>query len=233
MLDILCWPFQSHYLFFLGHLIYAPRKSDLIQASLIMKNVFIITGGIASGKTFLLKEMQKRGILTLSTDKIAKSILHNNIKLSAKIIEKFPLYGDEKGELNMKLMQIDLAHNIYALNFVEGLVHPIVRQECNNFVQKIKKKYELGIAIEVPLFFESMYKECEIKYLYEKIIVTHTNFAIREDRAMLRDGMTKKKFDAIVQLQVSDALRFKYADYIVCCDNKLCVDNFLNGVICH
>ncbi|MDZ5762537.1 Dephospho-CoA kinase [Candidatus Cyrtobacter comes] len=193
-----------------------------------MERVFIVTGAIASGKTFLLSKMRKFGFLTLNVDKIAKSILANNIIIQKKIIEQFPIYKDSLGGFDIYKFIINASSA--ALCFVEELIHPIVRAECNNLVRNVRKQSKRPIALEIPLFIESLTKG-KICYLYEKVIVTHSRFDIREKRAMLREHMTKEKFDAITSRQTTDDMRFMYADYIVCCENDYSINSFLRELI--
>ena len=164
-----------------------------------------LTGTIGSGKTFALNFFKSKKITVFSADEEVKKIL--NIKIiKDKIYKLFPEVFFRK-----KLNKIFLASVVFSnkkkLEKLEKIIHPIVRKNKKNFLNRNKKKKI--IVMEIPIIFEKK-KTQE----YDYIILMNVNKKIQRHRVMKRKNVTPQLLKKILSNQISDKKK-KHADFII------------------
>ena len=164
-----------------------------------------LTGTIGSGKTFALNFFKSEKIATFSADEEVKKILKKKI-VKDKIYKKFP-----SAFLRKKIDKNKLALIVFSdkkkLNFLEKIIHPLVKQKKRNFLNKNKKKKI--IVMEIPIIFEKKSKKN-----YDCIILMNTNKKVQHQRVMKRKNMTSQLLKKIMVNQIAN-IKKKYADYII------------------
>jgi len=164
-----------------------------------------ITGIIGSGKTLALNFFREKKITVFSADEEVKKILKKKI-VKDKIYKKFP-----SAFLRKKIDKNKLALIVFSdkkkLNFLEKIIHPLVKQKKRNFLNKNKKKKI--IVMEIPIIFEKKSKKN-----YDCIILMNTNKKIQHQRVMKRKNMTPQLLKKIMANQIANKKK-KYADYII------------------
>ena len=166
-----------------------------------------LTGGIGSGKTTVLKMFKELGCATYVADIEAKKLMNSNKRLMNQI--KL-LFGD-KAYLDDKLNTAFIAEIVFndtvKLTALNALVHPAVREDFNNFVNKSTSKI---IIYEAAILFESgSDKLCDL------IITVATDIDERIERIIKRDGVTKEQILERMQHQLNDEEKVKKADFVI------------------
>jgi len=109
-----------------------------------------VTGSIASGKSTLLRALEKMGVSTLSVD----TIIHNLYQTNEELINKIHgLLGDgilTNTKLDKKKIATKVFNNKKHLYKLEELTTPYVLDEIKK-AARLEKKY---LVVEVPLLFE-------------------------------------------------------------------------------
>jgi len=164
-----------------------------------------LTGTIGSGKTFALNFFKSKKITVFSADEEVKKIL--NIKIiKDKIYKLFPEVFFRK-----KLNKIFLASVVFSnkkkLRKLEKIIHPIVRKNKKNFLNRNKKKKI--IVMEIPIIFEKKRTQ-----EYDYIILMNVNKKIQRQRVMKRKNVTPQLLKKILSNQISDK-KNKHADFII------------------
>lgn len=201
------------------------RKKKLSRAGLVI----IITGGIASGKSFVLQHFANLGFETLSLDEIANTFLDKSSPVYIKITQAFPeCVSQVNGYLDKRLLSTLVFSNTEKLKLLNSLIHPLIRARYQNII----KDRQRSIVIEIPLMIEAMVRD-NYEYENDAIILVKSSYETRLKRIMQRKNMTKERFDAIVALQLSEVVKEEYADFIIENENPLAVFNqvekFLHG----
>ena len=154
-----------------------------------------ITGIIGSGKTLALNFFREKKITVFSADEEVKKILEKKI-VKDKIYKKFP-----SAFLRKKIDKNKLALIVFSdkkkLNFLEKIIHPLVKQKKKNFLNKNKKKKI--IVMEIPIIFEKKSKKN-----YDCIILMNTNKKIQHQRVMKRKNMTPQLLKKIMANQIAN-----------------------------
>lgn len=140
-----------------------------------------VTGGIGSGKTFVCRLLERRGISVYDSDAAAKRLMRDDADLRQRLQA---LVGDEV-YINKVLQKAVLAQYLLASEAhkqaVNDIVHPAVAAD---FMQSGYQWLESAI-----LFDSGFYKRVPFDYY---VCVT-APLELRVQRVMQRDGITRAK----------------------------------------
>ena len=170
-----------------------------------MTKIIGITGSIGMGKSTISYMLAKLGIPVFDSDKQVSKVLENNRKIITKIGLKWPhavIINDREISVNRKVLGDIIFSNLSDKIFLERLIHPIINQERDLFIQQ-NINHSL-IALDVPLLFETkLHKICDF------IFLANAKSDIQMSRVLKRKNMTHEKFDLIKKNQLSNEERKK------------------------
>jgi dephospho-CoA kinase len=175
-----------------------------------MTKIIGITGSIGMGKSTLSYMLTKLGIPVFDSDKQVSKVLENNRKIITKIGLKWPdavIINDREISVNKKVLGDIIFSNLSDKIFLEKLVHPIINQERDLFIQQnINRSL---VALDVPLLFETkLHKICDF------IFLANAKSDIQMSRVLKRKNMTHEKFDLIKKNQLSNEERKKLSSNV-------------------
>ena len=170
-----------------------------------MTKIIGITGSIGMGKSTISYMLAKLGIPVFDSDKQVSKVLESNRKIITKIGLKWPhavIINDREISVNRKVLGDIIFSNLSDKIFLEKLIHPIINQERDLFIQQ-NINHSL-IALDVPLLFETkLHKICDF------IFLANAKSDIQMSRVLKRKNMTHEKFDLIKKNQLSNEERKK------------------------
>ncbi|MCS7200287.1 MAG: dephospho-CoA kinase [Caldimicrobium sp.] len=141
-----------------------------------MTKTVAITGGIATGKSTLLRILKDLGFATLSCDDVVDS-LYKKREIKEKL---FQLFGKEifleDGNPNKKLILKKLLEDEVFKKNLENFLHPLVWESVKHFLWKCESRGDPIAFIEVPLLFEVGWD----KYFDEIWVITCSEEVQRE-----------------------------------------------------
>ncbi|HIP45590.1 MAG TPA: dephospho-CoA kinase [Sulfurospirillum arcachonense] len=181
-------------------------------------NAYVMTGGIATGKSTVCSLLKRHGFSLIDADVIAKEQLEDSKS------ELREIFGDEifdGSEINRK----KLANIIFASSEqrekLNALIHPKVRAEITKQAE-LKEKFELPYLMDIPLFFESGDYDCKMS------MVVYTPKDIQLDRLVKREGFTLEEAKRRVGAQIDIEEKKNRADWVV--DNSKDLKHLQNEV---
>ena len=168
-----------------------------------------LTGGIASGKSFVIKYLNELKIKTHESDLVVEKIYK---KPTINFLKKIQDFGLEKA-INKKKISKEVVREIIFNNKnikekLEKYIHSIVKKKREVFLKK--NNSQRIVFLEIPLLFEKGL-ENECNYICPAI----SSIQIREKRALKRPKMTKKIFKLIIKNQTTDLIRKKKSDFLI------------------
>tara|TARA_B100000941_G_scaffold139656_1_gene98894 strand:+ start:104 stop:700 length:597 start_codon:yes stop_codon:yes gene_type:complete len=167
-----------------------------------------LTGGIGSGKSTAVKIFKELGIDSIDADDVAKNILNSNKNARKLFIEEFgDKYILKNHKINRDLLREDIFNDKSKIKKLESIIHPIVREEIFEFIQKSESIYTI---IDVPLIFETKSED-----FYNKIVVVDCDTNTQILRASQRDNQTEESILKIIGNQATREERFSIADYVI------------------
>ena len=140
-----------------------------------------ITGGIGSGKSFLSRELAKRGYTVYDCDREAKRIVAQDPVVQRKIMD---LLGEESfvnGIYNTAYVAKRVFADPALLDTLNAIIHPAVKEDILSFTPSLLHSF-------TPLFIESaILYESGFDSLCDRIIVVDAPEEIRIARVIARD----------------------------------------------
>ncbi len=171
-----------------------------------------ITGGIGSGKSFIARIIQSFGYPIFNSDAVAKQIIGTNAFVKEELIS---LFGQEvyvNNELNKSFLAKIIFNDNHALEQVNQLVHPLVRESFTHFAEQQQSDLVFN---EAAILFESGGEK-----QFDKIILVTAPKELRIKRVMERDAVSESQVIARMNKQWSDEEKQKRSDYIILNDQK-------------
>ena len=182
---------------------------------------FGITGGIGSGKSFVCKRLQLRGIDVYDCDAAAKRLINTDADIRRKLtaligpeaymsVPNGSIVGTTPTVLNKAAVARFLLDSESNAKAIDDIVHPAVFRDFQ----------ESGIEwMESAIMYES-----GIYRLVDRVIVVTAPLEVRIQRVMKRDGITRKKVLEWMQRQwPQDEVR-RRADYEIINDGQADID---------
>jgi dephospho-CoA kinase len=182
-----------------------------VRRNLIPRNnaMIAVTGGIGSGKTFVLECFEKLGFAVFNSDKAIHDLLGKDGKAFSVVAKLFPNAVTEEG-INRKVISNEVFKDSGYLKELEAVLHPMVRQAQVEFIVKTKNSTGGSMVFEVPLLFENK-REKNYDYVVSCVLPKQ----IQKERVLGRKNMTEEKFNDILKRQVQDKVRLKGSHFII------------------
>ncbi len=177
-----------------------------------------VTGGIGSGKSIVCDIFKQLGIPVYNADKRAKYLINNNENLKTALQNTFgnDIY-QPNGTLDKPKLASIIFNNKQALERINALVHPAVKDDFQQWVTRLPAQNKLVIKEAAILFESNTYQ-----YLDTVITVTAPR-ELRIQRVMKRDNTSRKNVEKRMNNQWSDEKKIKMSDYVIVNDEKRAV----------
>ena len=170
-----------------------------------------LTGGIASGKTTIVKQLKKNKFDVHDSDLVVTNIYSKPKIKFLNHRKKTGLGKSLKGKnINKNTVREEIFNNPKKRKLLENYIHTEVKRDRDVFLKKHRQKKTKIIFLDIPLLFENkLEKICDSTILFCAPIKT------RKKRAIRREGMQTKTLEKIIKSQLSDKIKKKKADFIV------------------
>ena len=166
-----------------------------------------VTGVIGSGKSTAVKYFSSLGVPVFIADDCAKKLMNEDDFLKSEIIKIIGDNAYKNNELNRKYISDVIFKDEKLLKFINNLIHPRVKKEYLNWLNKQDSKYSI---YEAALIFENN-SESD----FDKIICIKTPVDEIYKRLKLRGNYSKFKIDLILNSQIDQDVKCSKSDYCV------------------
>ena len=166
-----------------------------------------LTGGIGSGKSTVANMFKELGVPVYNSDERAKYLMNTSLDIKRQLIK---LLGEEayKGDkLNRSFIAEKVFSNTNLLAELNGIVHPIVR---NDFIDWTKKQDYSYVIQETALLFENKAQD-----LYDSIILVTAPKETRIIRVVDRDKSSREQVIARMKNQLDDKTKLNLSNYVI------------------
>jgi dephospho-CoA kinase len=164
-----------------------------------------LTGGIASGKSFVLECFAIAGLSTFSSDVAARQLLGSDLAVQREIALAFPEAVIE-GVVDRNMLAEIVFKYEDRLEELESIMHPRIasmREQCIEAAAH-------HMVCETPLLFEK-----RLAAIFDVVISVIAGEELQKQRAMARNSVTAERFYAILCKQVSDSYRAQHSDFVI------------------
>lgn len=167
-----------------------------------------ITGGIGSGKSFVCRCLETRGINVYDCDAAAKHLMRTSRELQHQLnalLGKDIFFGGELSKAELAKFILSSPINARAVN---DIVHPAVAFDFENSGND---------WLESAILFESEFIN---RVSIDKIVYVAAPKELRLSRIMWRDGIDREKAQAWINRQMPQSEVMKRSDYTIFNDGE-------------
>ncbi|WP_251357994.1 dephospho-CoA kinase [Kangiella sp. TOML190] len=171
-----------------------------------------LTGGIASGKTAVSDAFARLGVTVIDADLVARQVVSKGSYGLAQIKDYFGSQVINKdGSLNRKLLRSIVFEDETERQWLNQLLHPLIRQEMVQQRQQAQSAYSISV---IPLLFETAFETDQAK-TFDRILVIDCPAEVQLQRLMARDQTNQTQAKAILASQASREQRLSIADDVI------------------
>jgi len=171
-----------------------------------------LTGGIASGKSYVSRILELNGASIIDADKLAKRVVVAGSPVLKEIVTVFGTHViDSLGELKRDVLREIVFNDAVLLDKLNRIIHPRVIREQNIEITLISAvNPDAVIVVDAPLLIEAGYhKELDI------LVVVYVRREIQIQRLIQRDNIDENEAVRIIDLQMSLEEKAALADHVI------------------
>lgn len=179
-----------------------------------MPKVIGITGGIATGKSTVLRLFGEFGAQTLSADDLAREVLARDGSAYHQTVEHF---GDSilrpDGEIDRQALAAIVFADPDARAHINRITHPQIISAMQQAIDSFRKKPpapDAVLALEIPLLVE-----CGLESMVDKVVVVATEQAMQQSRLTYRSGLSAEDVERRIAAQMPIERKAEHADFVI------------------
>ena len=181
---------------------------------------FGLTGGIACGKSKVADIFHELGFYTIDSDEVSRKVMEKGEIAYLKIVDYFGSdILDSNGEIIRKKLGSIVFSDKDKLKVLEEIVHPAIFDYEKKLRSQIYGKDDKAVIIThaAKMIESGSFSN------YDALIVVTAGRNIQLERLIKRDNITYEQAENILDNQLSNDERLKFADFII--DNSSDLDN--------
>lgn len=171
-----------------------------------------LTGGLASGKSFVGRALADLGCLLIQADELGRQVQEPNGEAYSDIVHEFGAAVLRKdGHLDRRKLGSIVFNNPLQLERLSALVHPHVHARRRQLEAEFAQTHPDGIAVtEAAILIETgSFRD------YDRLIVATCREEQQVERAMARDHLTRGEVLDRMRRQMPLNEKRKFADYVI------------------
>lgn len=174
-----------------------------------------LTGGIASGKTFVSECFEAHGAPVVDADQLAREVVQAGSDGLKQLVMHF---GDTvltpERELNRRALRDIIFANPQEREFLDNTLHPLIRKLSETRIEAARQLAYPYLVYAVPLLVETTQQE-----RFDRIVVVDVPEALQIHRLAIRDGSSSWQAQQILNAQATRQERLAVADDVI--DNSM------------
>ncbi len=171
-----------------------------------------LTGGLASGKTFVGLALADFGCYLIEADKLGHQVMMPGAEAYDAIVREFgPTVLDAEGRISRRKLSGIVWNNPERLEKLNSLVHPPVRRREESRMAEIAQADPGAIiVVEAAILVETgRYKD------FDRLIVVTCASEQQMERALERGSYNKEEILARLSRQLPVEQKLRVADYVI------------------
>ena len=170
-----------------------------------------LTGGLASGKSFVGAALRELGCKLIEADKLGHEVLLPDGAAYASVVKAFGRgILDSDGSIDRKRLALEVFSNRERLALLNSLVHPEVHKKTDELMAAyFAADPDAIVVVEAAIQIETGRYQS-----FDRLIVVVCEIRQQIERAIAR-GATREEALARLASQMPLAEKRKYADYVI------------------
>lgn len=174
-----------------------------------------ITGSVAMGKSTVVKYFHELEIPVHDADACVHDLFLNCQFIIKEIGNIFP-EATKNHVVDRQILSQCVFSNLEKMVSLEAIVHPKVKENRQNFIDRHRELGTPVIVVDIPLMYEGGYDQ-----ICDYVIVVACKAQEQARRALKRPGMTTEKLNKIKSLQLPIKAKIDAADYVIHTDQTI------------
>ena len=171
-----------------------------------------LTGGLASGKSTIRKDLEELGAATIDCDKLGHESYEKNTKTYNEIVETFgeEILGETQ-EIDRKKLGQKVFQHPGELKKLTDIVWPQIQRLVDKQIDALHAQGNKIIVVEAALLIDAKW--------YSNMNEIWVSFVPDEEaiaRSMQRDNSNIEKVKGILNSQMTNKARLEYANVVFC-----------------
>ncbi len=171
-----------------------------------------LTGGIASGKSSVVKLLKQHGAKSIDSDVLVHQHLRQGTPVWKKVVRQFgkDVLTNSKNISRKKLAKIVFNHP-RKLRQLEQIVHPPVIADLKKWLKSWNKKKHISLVVaEVPLLFEK-----KLESLFDVVVVVTASKKEQISRCLKKGYSSQQEVLKRINSQMNLRDKAQKADFVV------------------
>jgi dephospho-CoA kinase len=174
-----------------------------------------LTGGIATGKSYVLGVLRELGCEVSDADTLAHQAIEPGKPAYQDIVHEFGEFGrgvlNEDGTINRAALGGLVFADAAKRERLNAIVHPRVYEAQADWLAAVAARNPHAIAVlDAALIIETgSYKR------FDKVVVVWCEPELQLERLMTRNNLPREQAEARIAAQMPSAEKLKYADFAI------------------
>jgi dephospho-CoA kinase len=175
-----------------------------------------LTGGIATGKSYVRAKFDELGVPSIDADVLARQAVEADSQGLAAVVRRFGSgILDARGALDRRRMAQIVFADAAVRRDLEEIIHPFVRAQADVWFRQLDPmRHPIAIA-DIPLLYET-----GADNLYEAVIVTACEPEEQVRRIVARDHITEAEAWQRLAAQMAIGEKVRRANYVIRTDGS-------------
>jgi len=176
-----------------------------------------LTGGIATGKSYVRAEFERLGVPTIDSDLLARAAVAPGTPGLSLVVERFgATVIDPDGALNRKKLASIVFSDSLARRDLEAIVHPHVRVATDRWFASLHSSSHAFAIADIPLLYE-----VGLEKHFDAVMVAACDDDTQLRRVVERDGVSDAEARLRIGAQLPIEEKVRRADYVIRTDASL------------
>ena len=168
-----------------------------------------LTGSIGMGKSTVARMLRRLGVPVHDADAAVHRLMGRGGRAVKAVSAAFPGVEAE-GAIDRKKLGAAVFGEPAALRRLEGILHPMVREETERFLARQARRGARLVVLDIPLLFETRATQ-----RVDAVLVVSAPAHLQRDRVLARPGMTEARLAQILAQQTPDREKRRRADFLL------------------
>jgi dephospho-CoA kinase len=169
-----------------------------------------LTGGIATGKSYIAGRMRAAGVAVVDADRLAREAVGRGSDALELVRRRFGARAlTPDGEMDRRYVAAIVFADEAARRDLEAIVHPVVRSGIEEFFAAAPREAGFAVA-DIPLLYETARAGA-----FDAVIVAACAPELQIARVMARDGSTRADAERRLRAQLPIEEKASRADYVI------------------
>jgi dephospho-CoA kinase len=174
-----------------------------------------LTGGIATGKSYVVSRLRHAGVPVIDADVLAHDAVARGTPGLAAVVERFgPEMLSAAGDLDRRRLADIVFRDEAARRDLENIIHPVVRRGMAEFFERLPAATPVAAA-DIPLLYET-HRERH----FDKVVVVACAPDTQIARLMARDNLSREAAERRIAAQLPIEEKMRRADYVIRTDGS-------------